>query len=279
MSESSLLRSDLSLELAPASRSAEAACGSCHQHATPRLTRLGTSTRQAGAVVALAGNPNTGKSTVFNVLTGLRQRVGNWPGTTVTRTEGGFGFGEHRYRLVDLPGAYSLFAHGRDEAITRDFLLFGAPDVAVVVLDASRLQRHLNLVLQVLEICDRVVIALNLMDEAERAGITVDVRHLTRELGVPVVPMAARQRRGVPELLQSIDDVVAAPAGTRRRRVRLPAPVERAVGGLAADLAHEHPGLANARWVALKLLEGDPSVTRAVADGTIGSLAAERIPT
>lgn len=257
---------------------ATGACTSCAQGAEPHLTRLGVSVRRADAVVALAGNPNTGKSTVFNVLTGLRQRVGNWPGTTVARSEGGFGYGDRRYRLVDLPGAYSLFAQGRDEAITRDFLLFGAPDVAVVVLDASRLERHLNLALQVLEICDRVVVALNLMDEADRAGIGIDVRHLTRQLGAPVVPMTARQRTGVPELLAAIDRTVGEPAGVRRRSVRLPPAVEQAVAEIAADLLAEHPGLPNARWVALKLIEGDPSVTRAVAEGTIGSLVVEQQP-
>lgn len=157
-------------------------------------------------------------------------------------------------------------------------MLFGSPDVAVVVLDGSRLERHLNLALQVLEVCDRVVVALNLMDEAGREGISVDVRHLSRQLGAPVVPMSARQRQRVPELLQTIDRVVGQPTGTRRRSVRLPAAVERAVAEITADLLQEHPTLPNARWVALKLIEGDLSVRRAVAEGTIGSLEAELRP-
>lgn len=262
------------LPLAP---TAGSGCASCAQSEDRRLTRLGLAVPQASTVVALVGNPNTGKSTVFNLLTGLRQRVGNWPGTTVARAEGGFGFGGRRFRLVDLPGTYSLFAQGRDEAITRDYLLFGAPDLAVVVLDASRLERHLNLALQVLEVCDRVVVAVNLIDEAGRAGIRVDVRHLSRRLGAPVVPMAARQRQGVPELLQTMGQRVdQAPA--RRRPVPLPAAVERAVGELTADLLREHPALPNARWVALKLIEGDAAMIDAVANGTIGSLDAERDP-
>ena len=121
--------------------------------------------------MALAGNPNTGKSTVFNALTGLRQHTGNWPGKTVARAEGGFEYGGKRFKLVDLPGTYSLLAASLDEEIARDFILFGQPDVTVVVVDATRLERNLNLVLQVLEITDRVVVCLNLMDEARRHGI------------------------------------------------------------------------------------------------------------
>ena len=121
-------------------------------------------------VVALAGNPNTGKSTLFNALTGLKQHTGNWPGKTVTRAEGGFEFDKVRYKLVDLPGTYSLLSASHDEEIARDFLLFGRPDVTMVVVDATSLERNLNLVLQVLEITDRVVVAVNLMDEAKRKG-------------------------------------------------------------------------------------------------------------
>ena len=131
-------------------------------------------------VVALAGNPNTGKSTVFNAITGLRQHTGNWPGKTVTRAEGGFSYGEKRYRLVDLPGTYSLMAATTDEEVARDFILFGRPDVTVIVVDAARLERNLNLVLQVLEITDRAVLCLNLVDEARRHGITVDERGFPR---------------------------------------------------------------------------------------------------
>ena len=121
-------------------------------------------------MIALAGNPNTGKSTLFNALTGLRQHTGNWPGKTVTRAEGGFSSTTRRYKLVDLPGTYSLLSASQDEEVARDFLLFGRPDCTVVVVDASALERNLNLVLQVLEITDRVVVAVNLMDEAGAAA-------------------------------------------------------------------------------------------------------------
>jgi ferrous iron transport protein B len=248
-------------------------CGSCALHNVANLQKLGLNTDRHDFVVALGGNPNTGKSTVFNALTGLRQHVGNWPGTTVARAEGGFRHAGHSYQVVDLPGTYSLLSTSGDEQTARDFLLFGDPDVTVVVVDATRLERNLNLVLQILQVTDRVVVALNLMDEAERHRITVDTRHLTRELGVPVIPMAARRGRGVSELLGAVAQVAQGATGRGAHLTHRLAPsVERAVVTLAGQLASEFPGLANSRWVALRLLEGDESTERAVADGSLGAL-------
>jgi ferrous iron transport protein B len=172
-------------------------------------------------VVAVAGNPNTGKSTVFNALTGLRQRSGNWPGTTVTRAEGVYRHQGIGYNVVDLPGVYSLRSATGEEDVAREFLENGAPDVTVVVVDATRLERNLALVLQILQVTDRVVVALNLIDEAERHGITVDTRHLARELGVPVTATAARRGQGIPDLLESIDLVARGRVAPRRRQLRL----------------------------------------------------------
>lgn len=249
-------------------------CGSCAGHAGPDLQRLGLGGGRHDYVAALAGNPNTGKSTLFNALTGLRQHVGNWAGKTVSRAEGSFRYRGHRYRLVDLPGTYSLLSTSTDEEIARDALLFGRPDVTVVVVDASRLERNLNLALQVLEISPRTVVALNLVDEARRHGISVDARHLARELGVPVVPTAARRGEGVPELLAAVDRVVTGAEPVRPHRMGLgDAGVERAVRALVEQLGRAHPGLPNLRWVALRLLEGDPSVERAVRDGSLGGRA------
>ncbi|KQZ76304.1 iron transporter FeoB [Nocardioides sp. Root151] len=275
------------------------ACGTCALHGVANLRRFGVAADDADVVVALAGNPNTGKSTVFNALTGLRQHVGNWPGTTVTRAEGSYGFGERGFKVVDLPGAYSLLSTSSDEEVARDFLLFGDPDVTVVVVDATRLERNLNLVLQILQVTDRVVVALNLMDEARRHGVEIDVRHLTRALGVPAVPMVARRGEGMSELLAAIAE--SAPAhthphghtpghtpglghthghghgsGRRLRTQRFEPDVSRAVDELAAQLVEEFPGIANARWVALRLLEGDPGIERAVQDGTLGELARQQ---
>jgi ferrous iron transport protein B len=229
-------------------------------------------------VVALAGNPNTGKSTVFNALTGLRQHTGNWPGKTVARAEGGFEFGGQRYKLVDLPGTYSLLSMSPDEEIARDFLLFARPDVAVVVVDATRLERNLNLALQVLEITDRAVVCLNLIDEARRHGLQVDHRRLARDLGVPVVPTAARYGQGLPELLAAIAEVAAGHADGKPRTRPLPADLEPAVAQLAGQVQAAFPGLPNPRWVALRLLDGDERIAQAVARGELGSLPPGRAP-
>src|SRR5512146_582520 len=191
-------------------------CDSCV--VTSELARMGVSLDRVDRVVALAGNPNTGKSTLFNSLTGLQQPTGNWPGKTVSRAEGGFEFNKIRYKLVDLPGTYSLLSASHDEQVARDFLLFGRPDATIVVVDATSLERNLNLVLQVLEITDRVVVAVNLMDEAKRKGIDVDVRSLTRDLGVPAVGITARTGEGVHTLLEQVDAVSAGSVNTKPLR-------------------------------------------------------------
>jgi ferrous iron transport protein B len=221
-------------------------------------------------VVALAGNPNVGKSTVFNALTGLRQHTGNWPGKTVTRAEGGFDYGGQRYKIVDLPGTYSLLATSLDEEVARDFILFGQPDVTVVVVDATRLERNLNLVLQVLEITDRVVVCLNLMDEARRHGLQVDERRLARDLGVPVVPTEARRSRGLESLLQAISDVATGRTVNSPHRIQSEPPVlKHAIQELVSQLHGLYPDLPNARWVALRLLDGDQRIMEALQRGEL----------
>jgi ferrous iron transport protein B len=234
---------------------------------------MGINTEDCDYVVALAGNPNTGKSTVFNALTGLRQHTGNWPGKTVTRAEGGFVYSMHRYKLVDLPGTYSLLATSLDEEIARDFILFGQPDVTVIVVDATRLERNLNLVLQVFEITDRAVVCLNLMDEAKRHGLIIDDRRLARDLGVPVVPTTARYGQGLSDLLQAIDDVATGRVVCQPHRVQTQSSVlEDAITHIATEIEAAFPGLPNARWVALRLLDGDPRIQKAVQSGELGDL-------
>lgn len=249
-------------------------CAGCPVHLTGNLLKLGVDMKDWDFVVALAGNPNTGKSTVFNALTGLRQHTGNWPGKTVARAEGGYEFGDKRYKLVDLPGTYSLLSTTQDEEIARDFLLFGRPDVTVVVVDANRLERNLNLALQVMEITDRVVICLNLMDEARRHGLEVDERRLARDLGVPVVPTSARYGEGLDDLVHTIDGVAAGRIECKPHRIKhLSRSLKNAVSKLAMDVEAQFPGLPNSRWVALRLLDGDPRMRQAVRSGELGELA------
>ncbi|MBK8027524.1 MAG: 50S ribosome-binding GTPase [Chloroflexi bacterium] len=249
-------------------------CETCPAYDAGALKRLGITVDQADFVIALAGNPNTGKSTLFNALTGLRQHVGNWSGKTVARAEGGFQFNSRNYTLVDLPGTYSLLSTSVDEEIARDFILFGQPNVTVVVVDATRLERNLNLTLQILEITDRVVIALNLIDEAQRHGLQVDARHLSRRLGVPVIPLVARKMQGMPELLQAIEQVATGTYVTRPHRVqRLGDALERALARLIRSHRAGVPGLPNARWVALRLLDADASIEKAVREHRLGDLS------
>jgi len=246
------------------------ACASCDHFNAEGLKKLGVDVTDFNFVVALAGNPNTGKSTVFNALTGLRQHTGNWPGKTVTRAEGGFSYGGGKYKLIDLPGTYSLLSTSEDEEIARDFILFGQPDVTVIVVDAGRLERNLNLVLQILEITDRAVLCLNLIDEAERHHIKIDARQLSRDLGIPVVPTVARSKRGIPELLKTINDVATGVLKAKPHRIKnVPKKINRAVEQIVHKLNEKYPDLPNSRWIALRLLEGDTRVIHALESGKI----------
>lgn len=245
-----------------------------------QLQKLGLRTEEGDLVVALAGNPNTGKTTVFNTLTGLRMHTGNWPGKTISRAEGAYSYEGFRYRLVDLPGTYSLLSASPDEEVARGFLVFGKPDVTVIVMDAGCLERNLNLALQVLQITRRAVVCLNLMDEARARGLELDHRQLARELGVPVVPCSARSGEGMAELLKEISDMAAFQEPIPARKLPLNIPglgeaLETTENALRAAL----PGLGEPRWVALRLLEGDREIMRALRAGElhsssgIGSLA------
>ncbi len=249
-------------------------CENCPIHHRENLIRLGIAMDRVDYVVALAGNPNTGKSTVFNNLTGLRQHTGNWPGKTVTRAEGGYSYADKRYKVVDLPGTYSLLSTSTDEEVARNFILFGRPDVTVIVADATRLERNLNLALQILEITDRAVLCLNLMDEAKRNQIRIDVRALSRELGIPVIPAVARKREGMPELTSAIEEVATGKFVCKPHRVKSrSSKLNRAIRELAEKLRAQFPDLPNLNWVALRLLEGDQEIMEAVKSGALGQLS------
>lgn len=246
-------------------------CAACPVQAS--LEQMGIDVHHFARVVALAGNPNTGKSTLFNALTGLKQHTGNWPGKTVTRAEGGYEYAGVRYKLVDLPGTYSLLSASQDEEIARDFILFGQPDCTIVVTDATCLERNLNLVLQVLEITERAVVCVNLMDEARRKGLAVDTRSLACDLGVPCVPTTASTGEGLHTLIQTAAEVIEGKVATAPRRVRGEGEFRRAVEELLPLIDQLAPGLPNGRWVAMRLLDGDLRVRRALESGELLAIA------
>jgi Fe2+ transport system protein B len=263
------------------SESPQAVYPMCEGCARAQLVKMGINSGKWNFAVALAGNPNTGKSTVFNALTGLRQHTGNWPGKTVTRMEGLYKYGDNVYKLVDLPGTYSLLATSEDEEIARNFILFGRPDVTIVVVDATRLERNLNLAYQVMEITDRVVIDLNLIDEAKRNGLDISARQLSRDLGVPVVPTAARSGQGIDDLIEIVADVATGQLISRPNRLKV---YDSQFGQAVAEMTHQlellYPGLPNARWVAIRLLDGDERIEEAVRTGellnTVGAQNGDR---
>lgn len=221
---------------------------------------FGITAESGQKVIALAGNPNTGKSTVFNALTGLNQHTGNWPGKTVGNAQGSFTHNNQSFLLVDLPGTYSLLPNSVDEQVARDFICFGRPDVTLVVVDATALERNLNLALQVMEITDQVVLCVNLMDEAKRKGVQVDIEGLSKKLGVPVVATAARQKQGLQELKDQLFNIVTGAIRPSPLLLHYSEEVEQTICELEVKLAPLLKGLLKPRWVALRMLDGDTTL-------------------
>ncbi len=205
-------------------------------------------------VIALAGNPNVGKSTVFNGLTGMHQHTGNWPGKTVSNAQGYYETEAQRYILVDIPGTYSLMAHSAEEEVARDFICFGEPDAVIVVCDATCLERNLNLVLQTMEIADKVIVCVNLMDEAKRHNIHIDTKQLSKQLGIPVVGITARDKSDLQKLMQIAENIL----GDKpiNFTVEYPPKIEESIATIVPSL-YERCGKRRSRWLALKLLEDD----------------------
>lgn len=224
------------------------------------IERNGSSAR----IIALAGNPNVGKSTVFNALTGMNQHTGNWAGKTVTNAQGTFSTQHEQYILVDLPGTYSLMAHSAEEEAARNFICFGDADAVAVLCDATCLERNLNLVLQTLEITDRVIVCVNLMDEAERKGISLNLSEISKRLGVPVVGISARKKKSIAKLTAQMDKMTSGQICTKSIKIRYTKGIEEAIALLEPVISENFPGLLKPRWVSLKLLEGDETLIREI---------------
>jgi len=214
--------------------------------------------------VGLAGNPNAGKTTVFNGITGAHQHVGNWPGVTVEKREGNRTYKGYTLSVVDLPGVYSLTAYSLDEIVSRNFIVDGKPDVVVDVVDASNIERNLYLTVQLLEMSIPLVVALNMMDEAHAKGYEIDVGQLSKLLGTPVIPMVASRNQGIEQLLEQIIDVVENESQLNQPRIEYGREIEEELSNLEQLIARDTEISArySPRWLAVKLLEEDEEIIR-----------------
>jgi ferrous iron transport protein B len=215
---------------------------------------------QPARTVALVGQPNVGKSTLFNTLTGLNQHVGNWPGKTVALKQGSFDLPSGGAQVIDLPGTYTLTAASEEERVVRDYLLRAAPDVVIFIADATALERSLSLLGEVLALHDRVVVGLNRMDAARRHGISVDPQRLGRQLGLPVVPLIAREAYGLDVLLSSAEAAARNPGLCRPKPPEVRPGHAAVLDQIAAQLVPVAPARYPPRWLAQKLLEGDQEI-------------------
>lgn len=219
---------------------------------------------RSNKIIALAGNPNVGKSTVFNALTGMHQHTGNWPGKTVANAQGNYTYRDKNFEIVDIPGTYSLLASSVEEEIARDFICFGKADVTAIVVDATCLERNLNLVLQILEVTDKVVVCVNLLDEAKKKKIKVNLNKLSLELGVPVIGMCARSKTGLNELKDEIYDISYGKIRLNKMRLKYSNHIETAISLMSNIVSKVTDKSELARWISIKLLDIDEKLSRSL---------------
>ncbi|WP_129600401.1 FeoB small GTPase domain-containing protein [Anaerophilus nitritogenes] len=234
-------------------------CNKCILH-----EKFNIKAEQDELIIALAGNPNVGKSTVFNSLTGLKQHTGNWPGKTVSNTRGHYTYKDKKFVLVDLPGTYSLLSNSIEEEIARDFICFGKPNATIVVADATCLERNLNLALQVMELTNQVILCINLMDEAKRKGIFIDIHGLQKDLGIPVIQTAARCGHGLDDLIDAVYHMALGNTLTNPKKIIYEEKIETELKKLIPRLKPILNNKLDVRWVALKLIEGDLTILHSI---------------
>lgn len=215
-------------------------------------------------IIALAGNPNVGKSTVFNELTGLNQHTGNWPGKTVTNAQGSYTYQKQEYTLVDLPGTYSLLSSSVEEEVARDFICFGGPDTTVIVADATNLERNLNLILQITELTDHAILCLNLLDEAKKKKIEIDFQKLSYALGIFVIGTSARKREGLKDLMEKIKMVSNTELEFRPFQVSYSDAVENAIAFIQPEIEKITNDPKKSRWISLRLLDRNTSLAKSL---------------
>lgn len=217
-------------------------------------------------IIAVAGNPNVGKSTVFNALTGMKQHTGNWPGKTVANAQGRCKCNDKEFILVDIPGTYSIMSTSEEEEIARDFICFGGADACIVIVDATCMERNLNLVLQILEITKDVVVCVNLMDQAQEKKIHIDLGELSLQLGVPVVGTDARRGKGLENLMEEVYTVTQKERKTYGTKVEYSENIEAAITEMVPDLESKIGGKLPARWVSIKLLDIDIQLSETLSN-------------
>lgn len=214
--------------------------------------------------IALVGNPNVGKSTVFNALTGLRQHTGNWPGKTVDIAQGIHICNGVEYNIIDLPGTYSLMPHSAEEEVARDYICFGGADAVIVVCDAVCLERNLNLVLQTLELTSHVVVCINLMDEAKKKNIHINIDKLSDLLGVPVIGICARDNKGIDELMELVCEICQ--TSHTAFSITYLKPIEDAISLVCDSLSGVIGNVPHLRWISLQLLMNETSTLKVLSD-------------